>query len=328
LPVPDNAGFVKNNLSANKLFSLINFSIFTFINRKRMYDICCIGHITLDKVVTPGSEMFMPGGTSFYFSNAIRPMDVKYGLVTSLAESEMRFADSLVANGINVLTLPSAHTVYFENIYSTNLDHRTQRVLQTADPFTVTQLQQVEATIFHLGPLLADDISLSVIKMLAQKGKVSLDVQGFLRTVENYQVMSVDWKDKMQALPYIGILKVNEMEMEVLTGLNDVKMAARLLNQWGVEEVVITLGSKGSLIFTNNTFYTIPAYKPDSLADATGCGDTYMAGYLYKRVKGYNPQQAGEFGAAMASLKISVPGPFVGNEEHVLSVIAGIQKLV
>ena len=293
-----------------------------------MYDICCIGHITLDKVVTPGSEIFMAGGTSFYFSIAIHPMEVKYKLVTSLAESEMRFADSLIANGIDVVTLPSAHTVYFENIYSTNLDNRTQRVLQTADPFTVKQLQQVEATIFHLGPLLADDISLNVIKMLAQKGKVSLDVQGYLRTIENHQVLPVDWKDKMQALPYIGILKVNEMEMEVLTGLADVKMAARLLNQWGVKEVVITLGSKGSIIYTNDTFYTIPAYQPDLLIDATGCGDTYMAGYLYKRVKGYNPQQAGEFGAAMASLKISLPGPFVGKEEDVLNVITGRQKLV
>lgn len=293
-----------------------------------MYDICCIGHITLDKVVTPGSEIFMPGGTSFYFSNAIRQMDVKFGLITALAANEMRFADSLVDSGIDVLVLPSAHTVYFENIYSQNLDHRTQRVLQTADSFTLNQLQEVESTIFHLGPLLADDISVSVIKMLAQKGRVSLDVQGYLRTVENQQVVPVDWKDKMEVLPYIGILKVNEMEMEVLTGSADIKMAARLLNQWGVEEVVITLGSKGSVIFTNDIFYTIPAYKPDSLVDATGCGDTYMAGYLFKRIKGYNPQQAGEFAAAMASIKISAPGPFVGKEEDVMNVIAYREKVV
>ena len=294
----------------------------------RMYDICCVGHITLDKVVTPGSEIFMPGGTSFYFSNAIRHFNVKYGLITSLAASEMRFAEDLVASGIEVRTLPSANTVYFENSYSLNLDHRTQRVLQTADPFTVNQLQQVEAAIFHLGPLLADDISVSVIKMLAQKGKVSLDVQGYLRTVENKQVMPVDWKDKMQALPYIEILKVNEMEMEVLTALDDVKKAARLLNQWGAKEVVITLGSKGSVVFTNDTFYTIPAYRPHTQVDATGCGDTYMAGYLYKRIKGFNPQQAGEFGAAMASIKISAPGPFIGKEEDVLNLIASRQKLV
>jgi hypothetical protein len=32
-----------------------------------MYDICTIGHITLDKVVTAQSVKYMPGGTSFYF---------------------------------------------------------------------------------------------------------------------------------------------------------------------------------------------------------------------------------------------------------------------
>ena len=41
-----------------------------------MYDICCVGHITLDKVVTPQAVKHMAGGTSFYFSNAIRNMDV------------------------------------------------------------------------------------------------------------------------------------------------------------------------------------------------------------------------------------------------------------
>lgn len=32
-----------------------------------MNDICCIGHITLDKIVTPKQTTYMPGGTSYYF---------------------------------------------------------------------------------------------------------------------------------------------------------------------------------------------------------------------------------------------------------------------
>ena len=43
----------------------------------RIYDICCIGYITVDKVVTPGLEIFMPGGTSFYFSKTVRHLNVK-----------------------------------------------------------------------------------------------------------------------------------------------------------------------------------------------------------------------------------------------------------
>ncbi|HEX3385124.1 MAG TPA: ribokinase, partial [Mucilaginibacter sp.] len=60
-----------------------------------MYDICCIGHITLDKVVTPRSEMHMAGGTAFYFSSALQQLDTRYLLITSVAESEMDYVDDL-----------------------------------------------------------------------------------------------------------------------------------------------------------------------------------------------------------------------------------------
>jgi sugar/nucleoside kinase (ribokinase family) len=46
-----------------------------------------------------------------------------------------------------------------------------------------------------------------------------------------------------------------------------------------------------------------------------------MAGYLYKRAKGADIQQAGEFAAAMAGLKIEASGPFSGTEEDVLEML-------
>jgi len=285
-----------------------------------MYDICCIGHITLDKVVTPQAVKHMAGGTSFYFSSAIRNMDVSYTLVTSLAENEMPTVEALRAKGTEVHASTCAHTVYFENIYSGNQDHRTQRVLQKADPFTVEQLQGINAQIFHLGPLLADDIPVSLIKELSSRGKVSLDAQGYLRKVEDKNVIPVDWPAKKEALQYIDILKVNEHELEALTGLTDIKKGALVLADWGVKEVVITLGSMGSVIYADGLFYNVPAYIPTAVVDATGCGDTYMAGYLYQRTKGASFQEAGEFAAAMASFKIESSGPFTGTKEDVLNL--------
>ncbi|OMP75537.1 PfkB family carbohydrate kinase [[Flexibacter] sp. ATCC 35208] len=288
-----------------------------------MYDICCIGHITLDKVVTTRSVVHMPGGTSFYFSSAIRNMDVKYAIVTALATKEMYIADELRAKGTEIVVLTSTNTLYFENIYSENQDHRTQRVSQLADPFTPEQLSDMDARFFHLGPLVADDIPVSVIRELAKKGKVSLDVQGYLRKVENEQVIHIDWPAKKEALQYVYILKANESEMEVLTGTNDVRKGAITLASWGVKEVIITLGSRGSVVYKDQTFYDIPAYIPTtSVVDATGCGDTYMAGYLYQRAKNANPQDAGEFAAAMATLKIEGSGPFRGNAEDVTKFLA------
>ena len=291
-----------------------------------MYDICCVGHITLDKVVTPRVTAHMAGGTSFYFSNAIRNMDVSYTLVTTLAQSEMVVVEKMRAKGINVNACACGLSVYFENIYSENQDHRTQRVLQKANPFTVEQLQEIDAQIFHLGPLLADDMPVELIKELNSRGKVSLDVQGYLRKVEDKNVVPIDWADKREALQYIDILKANEHETEVLTGSKDIHEGARILADWGVKEVVLTLGSMGSVIYTDGVFYNIPAYKPSAVVDATGCGDTYMAGYLYQRIKGASFQQAGEFAAAMASFKIESSGPFTGTEDDVLNLIARGEK--
>lgn len=290
------------------------------------YEICCIGHITLDKVVTPKATVFMPGGTSFYFSNAIANTAVRYMLVTALATDDMQTVINLRNKGIEVKALPSTHTLFFENIYTENLDHRTQRVLQKADPFAVEKLAGVEARIFHLGPLLADDMPEALIQSLAAKGKVSLDAQGFLRKVENYNVHPIDWAAKRKALPYVHYLKVNEYEMEVLTGQSDINEGAKILSGWGVKEVIITLGSKGSLIYHEGIYYTIPAYQPISVEDATGCGDTYMAGYLSQRVKGATVQKAGEFAAGMATLKIESSGPFTGTEEDVYNLLESDER--
>lgn len=291
-----------------------------------MYDICCVGHITRDKVVTPQVELYMAGGTAFYFSHAVNMTPARYLLVTALGESDMQSVADLRAKNIAVTVLPSAHTVYFENKYADNMDHRTQRVLAVADPFTIEPLQQVQARIYHLGPLLASDMSTDLIRFLSGRGKVSLDAQGFLRKVDGEKVVPIDWADKIEALPHISMLKANEHEMEVLTGQTDPRLGARMLADWGVEEVIITLGSQGSILYHQGIFYDIPAYVPPTVSDATGCGDTYMAGYLSQRIRGASLQQAGEFAAAMASLKMELPGPFKGTAEDIARVLQQSEK--
>jgi sugar/nucleoside kinase (ribokinase family) len=260
----------------------------------------------------------MPGGTSFYFSHAIRRFDdIDYALVTALGESEMKVVDELRDLKIDVSVMPSKESVYFENIYGENQDNRKQRVLAKADPFSIDYLKQIDAKIFHLGSLLADDFSTDVIRYLASKGLVSVDSQGYLREVRDKKVYAVDWPEKLEALKYIHFLKVNEHEMEVLTGSTDVKTAALQLFEWGVREVLITLGSMGSVIYDGKSFYKIPAFKPKEIVDATGCGDTYMTGYLYCRAKGKSIEDSGRFAAAMSTLKIETSGPFKGTKEDV-----------
>lgn len=288
-----------------------------------MNDICCIGHITLDKIITPKQTIYMPGGTSYYFSHGISHLNdwKNYKLVTSLAPSEYSSVDELTGKGLNVEIIPSKKTVYFENSYGINQNNRTQRVLAKADPFTVEKIQHIEAKIFHLGSLLSDDFSLDVIKYLSKKGILSVDAQGYLREVRGENVYPIDWCEKKEALKYVHILKVNEHEAKDLTGLDDYQAAARQLAEWGVKEVLLTLGSEGSIIYAENSFYYIPAYPPKEVVDATGCGDTYMLGYLYMRNKGVSYEEAGCFAAALSTVKLEKSGPFSGTEEDAWKII-------
>lgn len=291
----------------------------------KKYDICCIGHITLDKIVTPKHTVHMPGGTSFYFAHGMSHLDTSnFLLVTSLAESEMQAVEDIRKEGVEVKVLPSAKSVYFENTYGENQNNRTQRVLAKADPFTVDGLRDVDARIYHLGSLLADDFPLELIKHLSEKGIVSVDAQGYLREVRGDKVFAIDWAEKREALKYITILKANEHESEVLTGEKDPRKAAKILADWGVKEVLLTLGSYGSLIYADGEFHEIPAFEPAEVVDATGCGDTYMTGFLYMRNKGASYDEAGRFAAAMCTIKLGASGPFSADESKVFEIVNAV----
>ena len=288
-----------------------------------MKDICCIGHITKDKIVTPNRTVYMAGGTSFYFSYAINqlPKDVTFSLVTAMDPTEKEPVEKMLKAGIDVSMNASRNTVFFENIYGENQNERKQRVLAKADPFTIQQLEHVDAKVFHLGSLLADDFPTEVVEYLSRKGRVSIDVQGYLREVRDEKVYPIDWKEKLKVLKHTYYLKVNETEMETITGLKDAHEAAKLIHAWGVTEVIITLGSEGSLVYVDDKFYEIPAYPPHEVVDATGCGDTYSAGYLYKRLQGATPTEAGKFVAAMCTIKLEHNGPFNRSIEDVEKII-------
>ena len=289
-----------------------------------MKDICCVGHITKDKIITPRQTTYMAGGTSFYFSYALNhlPKNVSFQLVTKLGESEMKSAEDMREAGIDVLIYPSRHTVYFENKYGEDQNDRTQRVLERADPFTMDEMKSVDAGVYHLGSLLNDDFSTELVEYLSTKGRISIDAQGYLREVRGEKVYPIDWAEKRAILAHTDIIKVNEHEMEVITGLTDPHDAARQLAEWGVKEVCVTLGSQGSIILADGHFYTIPAYEPKEIVDATGCGDTYSAGYLWCRAQGMRFEESGKFAAAMCTLKLEHSGPFDRSIEDVRMVLA------
>ena len=67
--------------------------------------------------------------------------------------------------------------------------------------------------------------------------------------------------------------------------------------------------------------WEIPAYPPTNAVDPTGCGDTYLAGYVTARLKGLSPYQSAHIGAVAASHKLAYAGPLQASFEELLEQI-------
>ena len=286
-----------------------------------MYDVCIIGHVTRDISVfngRPGSQM--PGGVVNYAGIALQSLGLKTAVITKAAKVD---ADEILGQlrkiGAKVYCLDSRATTVFENNYSGNgLEFRKQKVRSIANAFDPRGLPPVWAKTIHLGPLTNGEMSAGFVKAVFERGgRVFLDVQGFLREIENGKVRLIDWPEKREVLAHVHVLKANLPEAQFLSGEKEPERAARKLAELGPEEVILTRGSNGSLILAGERLYDISAYPPRVVADPTGCGDTYSAGYIFRRLQSDDIGAAGRFAAALAALKLERHGPFTGNAQEV-----------
>ena len=79
------------------------------------------------------------------------------------------------------------------------------------------------------------------------------------------------------------------------------------LHELGPEQVVITLGSKGSIGLNNQELITVEAFEVDAL-DTTGAGDVYHGAYIYGLLQKWHMKECMRFASAAAALKCRKTG--------------------
>ncbi len=82
-----------------------------------------------------------------------------------------------------------------------------------------------------------------------------------------------------------------------------------------VKALVVTLGAKGSQIFSGGKRVEIPQVAAEAVVDPTGCGDAYRAGLLYGIANGWDWDSTGRLGSLLGAIKIAQRGP----QNHKLS---------
>lgn len=113
-------------------------------------------------------------------------------------------------------------------------------------------------------------------------------------------------------LSKIHMVTPNEVEAEEITGihvdsLESAKEAAKYFRKKGVEEVIITLGSRGVFVSSGGREEMIPSFKVDAV-DTTGAGDAFNGGLLAALSKGKDIWEAARFASALAAISVQRMG--------------------
>jgi sugar/nucleoside kinase (ribokinase family) len=277
------------------------------------FDVCLIGHFAVDKITTvDGQTTPAHGGAVYYGGLNLARQGYRVAVVTRLHRDDFWRLDEIRDAGIEVFATEAPESAGI--FLSEDRDKRICKTLGFAGPFSVEELPKIDARLQLVIPILAGEVDLPTLKEIAKRGPVGLDVQGFVRFAEEDDIVFHDWPEKADGLQYVHYLKTDDTEAEVLTGLTDLRAAARALAALGPKEILIT-HKKGVLVYAEGKFHT-GDFTPRKMMGRTGRGDTCFTTYCAKRLS-LEPGEACAYAAAVTSLKMESPGPFTGTAQDV-----------
>jgi len=285
------------------------------------FDTFIIGQISKDiNIDYDGTVRKEIGGAVVQAAYAAANIGHKVGVLTKANLKDINLEEVFSrAAGVTIFPVHSPNSTSIRNQYHTpDREYRTCTALSVIEPYTVKQIPDVEAEVFHIAGLMHGDIGNEIIEYISKRGKTAVDVQCFLRCVENGNMVFRDWEKKLEYLPLITYLKTDAAEAKILTGLEDRVEAAKVLHSWGAKEVMITHNTD-VLVYDGKKIYMEPL-KARNLSGRTGRGDTCFSGYITERINN-DIESSLKFAAALVSLKMETPGPFMGTREDVIRFI-------
>ena len=107
---------------------------------------------------------------------------------------------------------------------------------------------------------------------------------------------------------YISLITPNQTESALLSGVEDnLDAAVERLMQLGVKDVVVTLGSKGSLVISEGAKTLVPSLKVKAV-DTTAAGDTFCGALCVALSEGCSLVDAARFATKASALTVQKMG--------------------
>ncbi len=269
--------------------------------------VAVIGNLVKDVVAGAPPQ---PGGAVFYqarvFAEIEHAIDVR--LVTRCESRDRELLlEPLEEFGLPITWRPARETQTFSFHYEG--EDRVMEVVALGDTWTPDDVEGWiaqaigDAEWILLGALTRADFPLETLAALRRDGRqLLIDAQGLVRRGTLGSLVR-DGHVPPESLAAVRVLKLNDIEAQALVGSLDPRDLRRLC----VPEIVLTLGSQGSLVVTADRAERVLASPVESSVDPTGAGDTFWVSYLVARSEGAGPVEAARGAPRRSRRRFSAP---------------------
>lgn len=250
-----------------------------------------IGHVAHD--LTP--DGWRLGGTAAYSALTAQALGLRVGIVTAHGpETSLHELDV-----ISTVTLPSARSTTFENIYTPQ--GRLQYLRAQAAPLTFESVPAAwrSAPIVHLGPI-ANEVDASLVDALTPT-LLGLTPQGWMRQWDaDGRVSRSSWEQAAGPLKQAGVVVLSREDVN-----NDDELIEQMAHQTRL--LVVTEAHEGCVLHWHGDRRRFRAPEVQEV-DATGAGDVFAAAFFVRLHKTRDPWEAARFATLVASRSVTRVG--------------------
>ncbi len=273
------------------------------------------GHVTIDQIM--GVKKFPAAGTTEDVISAVTTLG---GTGTNIAVTAARLGCPTALCAMVGADFPASFEKEIRDSGLIMDDFVHVDGYDTSKAIVVNDQDMVQKVLFYQGPQgFAGDTGITLTKMASESkfvhfctGQPSyyIDLMGRLPdafiAVDPAQESHRIWNEKTfpAALELSDAVFCNEKEAESL---------ARYIGKSSIFDAevglaVCTFGSEGSEARMGDERIRIPAVKADKVADVTGAGDSYRAGFYTSLYRGYSIPEALVIAAAVSSFVVEKVG--------------------
>ncbi len=265
----------------------------------------------------------MLGGSATYVSLVTKRLDAKASIISKIGgDFPEAYLWWLTQEGIDlsgVVKNQTEQSTRFELEYNSDLSERKLRLKSKASPITINDLQNLRhSKALHVAPI-AGEINYDVVEHLKKHTDIlSLDPQGLLRAFDEEGNVHCCAPTDRRLLSLVNVYKSSIDEATALTGENEMKPALKAIHDFGVENVIITMGAKGAVLSVAGSTYSIPICSGNTVVDPTGAGDVFIGAFLTEYTRAKETFWCACVGSAAASLVVeSLGATSVGQKEEI-----------